>query len=234
MKYRENLIKQALQAYKTSEMSSQIANSIAKAFAFSFRNCAFNHDKKRVSKLRMSTVNLLLISGLITACSAPMHPTPSALAEFSHALPNRQIEPFVIQQRQIEPAVIYFANDSDFVQSAEHWKLAEFVQQFTNQSWKSLVVEGHTDWNQSDTYNQSLSERRTHSVKLALANLGYPIEQMREVAKGEAFPVASNATPAGRQLNRRVEVRVYYPIIAEDTFAALQQSNPQTHPSINW
>jgi len=72
----------------------------------------------------------------------------------------------------------------------------------------SLEVEGHTDSVGTDDFNQSLSERRAESVKTYLTQQGIPSASIRVRGFGEAQPVASNDSAAGRQQNRRVELIV--------------------------
>ena len=69
-----------------------------------------------------------------------------------------------------------------------------------------LDVEGHTDSVGSDDYNQSLSERRAESVRAYLVRQGIPRGDHRRQGFGESQPVVANATAAGRQQNRRVEL----------------------------
>lgn len=71
----------------------------------------------------------------------------------------------------------------------------------------SIDIEGHTDWIGSDAYNQGLSERRARAVVEWLVARGIARERIGAVGRGESEPVASNHTAAGRQLNRRVEIR---------------------------
>jgi outer membrane protein OmpA-like peptidoglycan-associated protein len=71
-----------------------------------------------------------------------------------------------------------------------------------------ILVEGHTDSVGTAEYNQKLSERRAESVVQFAESLG--VDQSRFTSKGYGFsqPVATNATPEGRQQNRRVEVAI--------------------------
>lgn len=69
-------------------------------------------------------------------------------------------------------------------------------------------VVGHTDSIGSDAYNQDLSERRAQAVGDYLASYGVPRQRLRTEGRGEREPRATNATEAGRQLNRRVEIFV--------------------------
>ncbi len=71
-----------------------------------------------------------------------------------------------------------------------------------------MEVEGHTDSVGSDSYNLRLSERRAASVRSYLVTAGVAPSAVATSGRGEASPVASNATAAGRQQNRRVELLV--------------------------
>jgi outer membrane protein OmpA-like peptidoglycan-associated protein len=71
-----------------------------------------------------------------------------------------------------------------------------------------IEIEGHTDSVGSDDYNQRLSERRAESVRAYLVQQRIPPTSVDAEGLGEGRPVATNATPAGRQQNRRVELVV--------------------------
>lgn len=70
----------------------------------------------------------------------------------------------------------------------------------------SVVIEGHADSRGSDSYNLALSQRRADSVRAELVYGGVPAERVVARGMGEAYPVATNATAAGQQQNRRVEI----------------------------
>lgn len=75
-----------------------------------------------------------------------------------------------------------------------------------------LEIRGHTDSKGADDYNQALSERRARSVVGALQQRGAAADAAAK-GYGETQPVAPNEVagqddPAGRQLNRRVEIFV--------------------------
>jgi outer membrane protein OmpA-like peptidoglycan-associated protein len=72
----------------------------------------------------------------------------------------------------------------------------------------TVTVIGHTDNIGSDAYNQLLSERRARSVMNYLIDHGVAAYRLNAVGRGETQPRATNATEAGRQLNRRVEILV--------------------------
>jgi len=69
-----------------------------------------------------------------------------------------------------------------------------------------VEIQGHTDSDGSESYNLQLSERRAQSVVTYLVqNFGIAMGRLTARGYGESQPVASNSTPEGKQLNRRVE-----------------------------
>lgn len=82
-------------------------------------------------------------------------------------------------------------------------KLAAFLNQYQD---RTVTIEGHTDNVGSEDYNLGLSQRRANAVQQYLASQGIASNRLTAVGKGENFPVASNETSSGRQMNRRVEV----------------------------
>lgn len=69
-------------------------------------------------------------------------------------------------------------------------------------------LEGHTDSTGTRAYNQNLSRNRASSVRQVLAGNGLSLARLTVAARGEADPIASNATSEGRTQNRRVVVIV--------------------------
>jgi outer membrane protein OmpA-like peptidoglycan-associated protein len=72
----------------------------------------------------------------------------------------------------------------------------------------NLQVEGYTDITGSDEFNQRLSEQRADTVREFLVSQGVNPQSITAVGYGKNYPVASNNTPSGRALNRRVELVV--------------------------
>ena len=71
-----------------------------------------------------------------------------------------------------------------------------------------IRVEGHTDSVGTEEYNQDLSIRRANSVRDLLIQRSVNVSRIQPVGFGEAMPVATNNTETGRQLNRRVEIKI--------------------------
>lgn len=82
-------------------------------------------------------------------------------------------------------------------------KLADF---FKRNPERTASIEGYTDDVGVPSVNLELSQRRANAVMTALIGLGVPADRLSTLAHGEDMPTADNATAAGRQMNRRVEI----------------------------
>jgi len=71
-----------------------------------------------------------------------------------------------------------------------------------------FLIEGHTDDRGRDAYNLNLSNERAASVRNYLTGKGISSSRLESQGFGEARPIASNKTAAGRQENRRVELSI--------------------------
>jgi len=71
-----------------------------------------------------------------------------------------------------------------------------------------IIIIGHTDNVGNDNSNQILSQKRADSVKAWLVAKGISADRMKTLGKGETQPRATNDTPAGRTLNRRIEFEI--------------------------
>ena len=103
---------------------------------------------------------------------------------------------------------ILFAVDSAILSDASKYTLDEFAEVMREFPQTAILVQGHTDSTGSEEYNMRLSERRAKSVFNHLALREVEPARMAAIGYGEGYPVADNATPQGRQLNRRVSILV--------------------------
>lgn len=76
----------------------------------------------------------------------------------------------------------------------------------TNPHGFTINVVGNTDDTGDPKYNKRLAEARARSVSSYLAARGISSDRLQVESHGSKRPIASNATPEGRQLNRRVDI----------------------------
>ncbi len=108
-----------------------------------------------------------------------------------------------------DSGILFDTNKSD-LKAASKTDLAKFSTVLKNNMDCQVDVQGYTDSTGNDGINQPLSESRAKSVYNYLTSCGVAASQFKNVAGfGSSNPVADNATAAGRQQNRRVEVYLY-------------------------
>ncbi len=73
-----------------------------------------------------------------------------------------------------------------------------------------LEIEGHTDNIGSAVVNQKLSQKRADAIKNYFLNKGVNTSRLYAIGYGKEKPIASNKTPKGRAMNRRVELHAKY------------------------
>ncbi|HEU4616473.1 MAG TPA: OmpA family protein [Gammaproteobacteria bacterium] len=101
--------------------------------------------------------------------------------------------------------ITFPTNGSDL--NASFYPVLDSVAKVLAEFDKTIVeVAGHTDNTGTEAYNQALSERRAAAVAAYLKTRSVRSDRIIEVGEGELRPIATNDTPEGRQLNRRVEL----------------------------
>lgn len=104
--------------------------------------------------------------------------------------------------------VVRFKYDNnDFTDEALN-KLIEFADILIKHPESSILITGYTDAEGYEKYNQKLSEFRANIVSSFFLGRGVKPEQIEVIGAGSKNPVDSNETPAGRMMNRRVEIEV--------------------------
>jgi outer membrane protein OmpA-like peptidoglycan-associated protein len=101
-------------------------------------------------------------------------------------------------------SVLFTSGESELLPSARN-RLSE-VAEALKQSDNLLTIEGHTDAQGADLYNEELSLRRAERVRDFLVSEGVSPDRVSVRGLGEYRPVASNSTAEGRANNRRVEI----------------------------
>ncbi|MHB1327869.1 MAG: OmpA family protein, partial [Gemmatimonadales bacterium] len=99
-----------------------------------------------------------------------------------------------------------FDYDSDRLKPESTPTLEQLHQALEQHPDLAVTIEGHTDAQGDDAYNQKLSDRRANAVVAYLTGRGIAASRLAAVGKGESQPVAGNATEAEREQNRRVVI----------------------------
>ena len=131
------------------------------------------------------------------------------MTEFEERLTN--LEQMLEEEEAVELTIasdVLFAFDKSEIRETAKPTLARVADALFKNPDKDLLVVGPTDAIGTEAYNQGLSERRAASVKEYLVDAGISADRIMTQGMGETQPVASNDTPEGRQLNRRVEMTI--------------------------
>lgn len=103
---------------------------------------------------------------------------------------------------------ILFDSGRSSIKSQSEVVLKDITAILNKYSSATFTVEGHTDSTGSEAGNQKLSESRANAVKDHLVANGVSSSRLSAVGHGEAKPIDSNKTRAGRANNRRVEINL--------------------------
>ena len=112
----------------------------------------------------------------------------------------------IIKRVNLAAKNVFFATASDKLLAKSFPKLNDVVTILNENPSYKVQIDGHTDAQGKDEYNQDLSDRRAASVKAYLAGKGIAETRLSSTGYGETKPVADNNTAAGRAKNRRVEM----------------------------
>ena len=119
--------------------------------------------------------------------------------------PSEKDVPILHQQIQIQ-----FTPGSDEIMPGSYLLLDKLGETMTSFGNTVLRIEGNTDTTGSQAVNQPLSEKRAQSVKNYIVKNfpNIPPTRFQTIGRGSSNPIAENTTEAGRQQNRRTDIKV--------------------------
>ena len=103
---------------------------------------------------------------------------------------------------------IFFETGKAELLTESHYELSHLVELLQNNPTLNVEIGGHTDNVGSDEANKKLSAARAKAVYDYLVEHGIIASRLTYRGYGESSPIATNDTPEGRALNRRVEMTV--------------------------
>ena len=137
-------------------------------------------------------------------------PTTPGLKELKGCPPAPVLK--VEEQKILEKAFasLEFATGKDIIKKVSFASLNELAGLMKQHADWKLKLSGHTD-NQGDAAkNMMLSEKRAKAVKKYLVSKGVKADAIIAEWFGQTVPIADNGSEAGRQKNRRVEMKVEF------------------------
>jgi outer membrane protein OmpA-like peptidoglycan-associated protein len=129
--------------------------------------------------------------------------------ELSFELPGATVQRLGAGVVVTLPEGMLFAQDSDELTPSSRDNLRRLASSLEKYPNTRIMIVGHTDTQGGTDRNQSLSERRAQALASFLEQLGVNRSRMTALGRGDAEPVATNDTDAGRQWNRRIEIAIY-------------------------
>ena len=109
------------------------------------------------------------------------------------------------EMKNFEFVPIYFDHDKDSLKPEFIPYLINMCRIVNMHTDLRIKIIGHTDSNGTDEYNVDLSARRAEVIKQFIISQGIKADKVVIEFRGEKDPATSNATPEGKQLNRRVD-----------------------------
>lgn len=113
-------------------------------------------------------------------------------------------------QENADRVTVYFPTSASAkkLDAATEDFLNRLVARLKNEQTRNLLITGHTDNQGSSAANERLGLQRAGFLKNRLVALGLAPARINVVSKGSGMPAADNATAAGRDRNRRVEIEI--------------------------
>lgn len=131
--------------------------------------------------------------------------TASTEAPIEYKQPSKGTVPLATQHRSI-----YFEPNSSHMSLDSRAVVDELA--VTMRAYENTVVdiEGNTDSTGARPYNVQLSHARADEVrKYLIEKYGFPTARLHTAGNGPDKPIDTNATPEGREKNRRTDIKVY-------------------------
>ncbi len=163
-----------------------------------------NQNISRKFKFIRDTKEILVAFVLVAATTVPVW---SQTAEDLEKEYNREKMQQALQTRErYDLYGIHFESDKSTLDPAAGPMLDDIATALKNFPDWGLRVVGHTDATGDPEANEVLSVQRADAIKAALVDRGATADRLQAAGVGENRPIASNQTPEGRALNRRVEL----------------------------
>ena len=142
------------------------------------------------------------------ASLAEQYPGQKVVEQFKFD-PKKKLDPAKERAIVNKSLTIYFTPGSDQIMAGSNFVLDSLGDTMTAFGNTYLQIEGNTDNTGSKTANRTLSQRRADAVKdYLLSTYKLDAKRFKTIGNGPDNPVAGNKDEAGRQQNRRTDIKV--------------------------
>jgi outer membrane protein OmpA-like peptidoglycan-associated protein len=164
-----------------------------------------------IGKATGSTVRGAIIGAVVGGAAGAVigHQMDKQAQELAYEIPGAIVQRIGEGITVTFPEGLLFAFDSDQLTSGAQTDLRTLATSLKKYPNTRTLIVGHTDSQGSSEYNMDLSNRRARSAANFITGEGIDPSRISTAGRGEAEPIATNASDEGRRQNRRVEVAIY-------------------------
>ncbi len=164
-----------------------------------------------IGKATGSTVRGAIIGAGVGGIAGGLigHEMDKQAAELAYDLPGATVQRVGEGITVTFPDGLLFRYDSDELSAEARDNLSRFAASLKKYPNTRTLIVGHTDSDGTAVYNMDLSDRRAASAADFVCGEGVLRARVSTAGRGEAEPIATNASDDGRRQNRRVEIAIY-------------------------
>lgn len=166
-----------------------------------------SYAKMYVNERRVANVPNVELARTDVVSIKVHYPYPAYLGSIRIAAGGRDLYDALESEGRVATRGILFGSGSNRIRPESTPTLEEIARMLVEHPDLRISIEGHTDSDGDEAFNQELSERRAAAVKRHLVEAhGIDAGRLETAGFGESRPAASNETPEGKEQNRRVEL----------------------------
>ena len=151
----------------------------------------------------LSKIALLSFFLFVAACQSQKAPEDESKGSPKYAKLQSKNTKSAQEVNFEENSIVYFDFDKSQLKSSEKDKLSNQAIWLKNNKYKTITIEGHTDYLGTQEYNLALGERRANASKSFLVKQGVDSKKIKSVSFGKEKPVNNAQTDEARAENRR-------------------------------
>ena len=150
---------------------------------------------------------IAVLTALLAACQSTPFPDGVSAAQIATLHSEGFVDTGLGWELSMPERLLFPSNESS-VPADQQKRITDIAAKLVSVGIATARVEGHTDSTGTSAYNLWLSQARAEAVATHMQAGGMRLTADQIVGRGETLPLSSNATPEGRQDNRRVVVIV--------------------------